>query len=322
MKTRILQFKHPFLTLLLAVTISSMNYAQSCTINPVASVSFAPIIGDPTDCTFTVELCITITINNTRRVTFNNTITSPAGPTLTFIEEGPFPVNSLVCTEFNYILDCDEEPEFTATAVGQTGNGAGSTCDPEVFPPFGLTGPLPVELISFTAHAKKANVTLNWVTASELNNDYFEIERSMDGRSFQKIDRVKGAGTSDITLNYNYKDIKPQKGQNYYRLKQVDFDGTFSFTKMTTAEFVGSVQVVKIIPTHSYGELSVVFFEVFDEHAPIEVFDLVGNRVLTGFLPVGSNEVNFDVSSLNSGQYYIRIRGEEEFITKRFIKIE
>ncbi len=318
-----LQFKQLLLAILFVFSICSNNYAQSCTANPVSDVTFAPVDGDPTSCTFTVELCIDITINNTDRVTFTNTITAPtSGPTLTIVEVGPFAVDARICTTFDYILSCDEEPEFTATATGQTGNGSGSACDPVAFPPFGLFGPLPVELLHFTAQPSKAHVSLNWATASELNNDYFDVERSTDGRSFQKIERVKGAGTTDVTLHYSYKDVKPQRGQNYYRLKQVDFDGAFEYTNIITADFKGSDQVVKIIPTHTYGELNVVFFEIFDQDAPIEVFNLIGNRVLTGYLPAGGNEVHFDVSNLNSGQYYIRVRGADDYITERFLKVE
>ncbi len=318
-----LQFKQFLLAILFVSFFSSLSFAQ-CTRLPAGTI-FSPVERGDGTCTFEVELCITVE-KDVDGVSFSNTITISTGSITNTIDvDGPFENGDRVCQSFSYIQLCTEAPTYegAATADGTTGNnGNGSPCETDFFPPYEELVATPVELRSFTAQPSKAHVTLNWATASELNNDYFDIERSTDGRSFQKIERVKGAGTTDLTLHYSYKDVKPQRGQNYYRLKQVDFDDTFEYSDIITADFKGSDQVVKIIPTHSFGEFSVVFFDVFDENAPIEVFDLIGNRVLTGYLPTGGNEVHFDVSNLNSGQYYIRVRGADDYITERFLKVE
>ena len=91
-------------------------------------------------------------------------------------------------------------------------------------------GPLPVELLSFTAIRRNDNVQLKWQTASETNNDFFNIERSEDGRHWQTLGKMDGAGNSSETLAYTWTDQSPLRGLSYYRLKQVDFDGRYAYS--------------------------------------------------------------------------------------------
>ena len=90
---------------------------------------------------------------------------------------------------------------------------------------------LPITLLSFTGKSL-TNTTnlLEWITSTEINNDYFTLERSSDAQNFSAIGIVNGAGNSNISLNYNFIDDSPLKGINYYRLKQTDFDGVFSYS--------------------------------------------------------------------------------------------
>lgn len=104
-----------------------------------------------------------------------------------------------------------------------TGNGNGS--------------PLPISLIEFNAIKVVDAVQLTWITASELNNDYFTIERSLDGYSFEAIHQEPGAGNSNQWLNYEWYDHSPFDGINYYRLKQTDFDGSFTYSTLRMVDF-------------------------------------------------------------------------------------
>lgn len=102
------------------------------------------------------------------------------------------------------------------------------------------TQALPVKLVSFTAD--KYNETqsqLKWATSSEINNDHFDIERSADGLAWSKIGEVKGAGNSNETMEYSYTDEATMTGANYYRLKQVDFDGKFEYSNIAEVDFDG-----------------------------------------------------------------------------------
>ncbi|MBK9423627.1 MAG: hypothetical protein IPN54_05800 [Bacteroidetes bacterium] len=88
-----------------------------------------------------------------------------------------------------------------------------------------LATPLPVELLYFNAFKYNEQVKVEWVTATEINNDYYIVERSSDGTDFEMVEVVPGAGNSNFLINYFIFDKDPFSGKSYYRLKQVDFDG-------------------------------------------------------------------------------------------------
>ena len=97
--------------------------------------------------------------------------------------------------------------------------------------------PLPIELLSFDVTNAKDKIMLNWATASETNNDFFQVERSLDGLHWNVLDTVKGAGDSKELISYEYADLLPYHGRNYYRLKQVDFDGKFEYSSVKSVVF-------------------------------------------------------------------------------------
>ena len=101
---------------------------------------------------------------------------------------------------------------------------------------------LPVELISFSAQAVEQSVVLDWVTSVELNNEGFAVERSGDGVSWTQLAFVAGQGTSSEVNTYNYIDLSPLSGTNYYRLKQLDFDGQWEYSDLRSIDFIASAQ--------------------------------------------------------------------------------
>ena len=126
---------------------------------------------------------------------------------------------------------------WTGSGNVEVGNGLDGTGNNDAFLDNVIVGeiicsPLPIELISFTASFNETNrtVDLNWVTATELDNDYFSIERSVDGILWEEINQVDGAGNSAMTIEYNEVDEHPIIGHSYYRLKQTDFDGDFEYS--------------------------------------------------------------------------------------------
>jgi len=119
------------------------------------------------------------------------------------------------------------------------------------FSPWTLSGnysPLPIELISFDAKPNGNIVDLMWCTATEINNDYFSVERSIDGITFESIVEKKGAGNSSQKINYAAIDDKPFGGITYYRLKQTDFDGKYSYSKSVPVEFNNGKTAFNIYP--------------------------------------------------------------------------
>ena len=139
---------------------------------------------------------------------------------------------------------------LTASSLGVTTSGAfqttygGGNSDAFVAA-FTSIGGLPVQLISFDIIATKENENLkvlcNWATASEINNNYFSVERSKDGEHFENIGMVKGAGNTNTTILYNFTDETPLTGTSYYRLKQTDFDGKYSYSKIKAIDLNVSV---------------------------------------------------------------------------------
>ena len=114
------------------------------------------------------------------------------------------------------------------------------------------TNPLPVELISFTANAQEQTVQLVWETASEIDNDYFEVRRSVDGINFKKIGEVAGNGNTVEVIRYEFTDQMPVSGISYYQLKQVDFNGEYEYSDKISVEWINSGFVAGFVDVNLY----------------------------------------------------------------------
>ena len=130
-------------------------------------------------------------------------------------------------------------------SAGSVTSGVLSSFSPFTFGSKGAPdNPLPVELNRFQAQKIQEAVELSWTTASETNNDYFSVERSADGLSYQEIGRVTGAGNSHELKVYQWRDDDPSPAMNYYRLKQVDFKGTFAYSEVRVINFSSEGEVL------------------------------------------------------------------------------
>lgn len=98
---------------------------------------------------------------------------------------------------------------------------------------------LPVKLINFTTMATENNVLIAWCTSEETNSDYFEVQHSVDGQEWEAIGQVKATGVSDVEKTYSYEHSEPVTGDNFYRLKMVDLDGTFTYSRLRTVKYGG-----------------------------------------------------------------------------------
>lgn len=192
------------------------------------------------------------------------------------------------------------------------------------FSPFavGSFGALPVELVNFNAIANKKQVDLSWTTASEKNNDRFEIERSEDADSFDFIASIKGAGNSFLTNNYSFTDLYPINGISYYRLKQFDFDGEYSYSPIRSVNMVSDLDV-NIFPTVTKSEFKLSFGGPLKTDATIDLIAVgSGNIVYSLNIPSETISEMIPVSNIPSGSYFIRINNGQELISKMFIKID
>ena len=152
----------------------------------------------------------------------------------------------------------DENTAWTNEGLGGSGNIAG-TITTNSFNSFSIfafgnnnagTNPLPVELLSFEAVLNDGEVILDWKTASEINNDFFEIQRSENGEDWTVIGEVEGNGTSNEIISYNYVDKTPLFGKSFYRLRQVDFDGQFEYSGVVSVDnaFTGQKMQARLFP--------------------------------------------------------------------------
>ena len=183
----------------------------------------------------------------------------------------------------------------------------------------GTAALLPVELKSIKVSKKNAAAQLSWQTATENNNSHFDIERSNDGVKFSKLEAVKGHGTTNVVQDYTFMDDAPLKNINYYRLRQVDFDGKETISKTVSINFEGKGQAkAKVYPTLVKDVVNIEFSQ--DTKSELSVRDLTGRVILTQNTPEGINVGTLNLSSLNSGMYILSIRSNEGVETVKIQK--
>ncbi|WP_162052770.1 T9SS type A sorting domain-containing protein [Pontibacter pamirensis] len=179
---------------------------------------------------------------------------------------------------------------------------------------------LPVELARFTAKASGSVVQLQWLTASEMQNDYFSVERSSDGQAFESIGRVAGHGTTTIGAAYSFADNHPLVGILYYRLKQVDEDGSHAYSAVVAVTRAAGLKVAKVYPTITTDKLQ-VSIEQTGVMQQVLVLDMLGKQWLLKGLDNTALHHTIDVSTLRGGSYVLVLLDEQgQRYTTRFIK--
>ena len=174
-----------------------------------------------------------------------------------------------------------------------------------------VNAPLPIKLSDFYGKENSNIIELFWATSSELNNDYFEIQSGNDGANFIPLGIVKGNGTSTKANTYSYAHHS-DKAYAYYRLKQVDFDGTVSYSNMIFIKNADYTKSIDIFPNPTLGKLTITGVEL-ESDCSVSVFDLAGKMVKKLVL---DQDGQADLSDLHSGLYIIAIIAKNE--TKNF----
>lgn len=185
------------------------------------------------------------------------------------------------------------------------------------------TDRLPIVLISFDAKTTESTVELGWVTASEENNDFFTIERSIDGRSFFPVLTIAGADNSDSLLYYNATDPNPFYGRSYYRLKQTDFNGQFDYSEIRSVLFTGIDENLdfKIYPNpiSSSDVLIISVPSQFSVDGLAWSFLDSSGRSVHVVCQVEDNELHVDPSLLSKGIYLVKVTDGIQAVTKKLI---
>ncbi|MEO0732472.1 MAG: T9SS type A sorting domain-containing protein [Bacteroidota bacterium] len=185
-----------------------------------------------------------------------------------------------------------------------------------------LIGVLPVEWISFTAEQQGKAVLLRWSTAHEVANDRFEVERSPDGITFRPIATVLGSGTSDVPQHYSELDERPDRGTNFYRIKQLDFGGQFSYTDIRSVRFAEEDFAVTIYPNpnHSRRLNLAVAGLASDQELSVRVYSMQGQLLL---LDRGSSTAPITLDGdWPAGNYRVVVTDGKRSVSKNLVIID
>ncbi len=222
---------------------------------------------------------------------------------------------------FRIIMRTNNNSEKITLHTTGGGGGSGSTLmvgTPYLQDTYELfkSASLPITLASFSGSSDKEKVQLKWATSAEINNDHFEVERSASGDAFQTVTVVQGAGTSNIIHQYSVDDYSPVAGTNYYRIKQVDFDGKYTYSEMISVVNENLQQDCKmsIRPNPCLGECQIVLEDcpqAARDGFTVYIYDALGNVVTTRTAPVADNSTSLtlDVNNVYKPGVYI-VRGK------------
>ncbi|MBE0551165.1 MAG: T9SS type A sorting domain-containing protein [Ignavibacterium sp.] len=197
---------------------------------------------------------------------------------------------------------------------------------------------VPVELLSFSSSVLDDDVTLNWITATETNNSGFQVERreTKNERSeeWNNIGFVNGNGTTTETKSYTYKDENLSDGKYQYRIKQIDFDGTFEFSNIIEAEILPPAKFsleqnypnpFNPFTTIKYTIPNVTLSAVEGSRVQLKIFDVLGNEVailVDEYKPAGKYEIEFNANKLSSGVYYYQLKSGAFVQTRKMILLK
>ena len=180
---------------------------------------------------------------------------------------------------------------------------------------------LPVTLVNFTGQLVNNQVQLQWRTASEQNNDHFEVQHSTDGIQFSSIGNIKGSGTSFIPHDYQFTDVAPAQGNNYYRLKQVDIDGNYTFSSIVDVKLMTGITYT-IYPNPAINKVNMVISVDKDQQIKLTLTEPGGKIIETREVKClfGDNKLEWDISRLAKGMYMICSQNNSGIAVVKFVK--
>jgi len=166
------------------------------------------------------------------------------------------------------------------------------------------TTPLPITLNFFKVQKQVEHAMIEWQTASEINNDYFTIEKSIDAKSWSVLSRIDGAGNSTQIKDYSTIDQLEKAETIYYRLKQTDFNGDFSYSEIQSVEGTNFKSKVNIYPNPTSEIVNITYEELINS---VEIYNLKGELHLNQL--INSNTVRLNIGNYPRGTYFLKIIG-------------
>ncbi len=216
----------------------------------------------------------------------------------TFVNGGNMPAGS--CSRYTRGVSASIQPggsiAFQVHCYGQDPAAQAASVRVDNVTIFGQATFFPIVLTSFKGYADRDGVLLEWTTAAELHNDYMAVERSTDGQAFVELGRVAGAGTTTEEQTYSFRDAHPAVGTNYYRLRQVDFDGTATYHKIIAVDYEYEKPAEPLIFSTAQGRLRIVWdrppatawnWQLFDLSGRLRASGQLSDNELEPILPAG-----------------------------------
>lgn len=205
---------------------------------------------------------------------------------------------------------------------------AGDACD-YVLTLSNITGgckvsPLPVELLKFNANNKNRQVELNWQTASEINNDYFTIRKSVDGKTFKSIGTISGAGNSNYIVDYSFTDSESLIGTTYYQLKQTDFNGKFTYSHILAVNphDISTLSDLSVTYDNTSDNLTVTFNSSSSDEYTIEIYSITGQKVFEDYILTDNSSIasyTLQTSNIKQGMYSLVVNSAENRLSQKIV---
>ena len=213
----------------------------------------------------------------------------------------------------------------TGTTGGTSSGTVTTTNSVSSFSPFTIASsstlnPLPITLLNFNAVPTGVNVLVKWTTINEINNDFFTVEKSLDGKNWTVLGTVKGAGNTNVTSDYALIDFAPVEGIQYYRLKQTDLDGKGSLSGIVPVRFSSEASTtIVLFPQPAGNVLNVSVQNNENENASMTVYSAMGQKMIE-MNSLSGTMFQIDLSSLSSGVYYLEFDLDGVITKSKIIK--
>ncbi|MBL7919052.1 MAG: T9SS type A sorting domain-containing protein [Bacteroidia bacterium] len=179
---------------------------------------------------------------------------------------------------------------------------------------------LPIELKHFFATVNSDDILIEWVTASEMNNNFFTVFKSADGLNWSSIAEVKGAGNNSSIKEYSVLDTSPNAGINYYYLMQTDHNGNTKKFNMIFADFGNKEGSINLFPNPFNDKVVITSMSEFSDTI-LEVYDVMGKKVNIPFQKQNNFRIELNTSELPKGTYAIKIINLQKVVIKKLLKV-
>ncbi len=238
---------------------------------------------------------------------------------------GPYRLKRVIpgpCTGIDSLVSCYALPPYMDCDNGGVSNRMECIQGTDPFDPaddYGIL--LPMELTAFTGALEDYSVTLNWQTASELNSTSYEIERRNDNTDFRKIGTIRAAGNTNQSIDYQYIDEFPPNGMLYYRLKMIDQDKRFRYSKIIAIKNSRPDNEIELYPNpvKAGSTFQIITNKGLRQDGLAQLFDFAGRKVLEQSLAFTAKQHEIDLEELSPGVYLIQVNYDNETESKKLV---